>query len=214
MPPPRTLRGHISFEPDTAVPLPRPQMVRVGALVTDFESGPLGGGPAPSAVHDDWTFEVLALSGLRKVVANAAGWYLKSVTVDGQDVTDTPLDFREHDVNGAEIVLTTRTTTVTTTLTIPKDRTASDYNVLIFAQDENKWTLFSRYMALVRPNQQGAFVVRGLPAGQYDVAAVGAVSNGDWQDPEFLKALLSAGSVTPIALGEGESKTVALISVK
>ena len=49
------------------------------------------------------------MSGLRFVTAQhvrhaGPGWMLKRVTLNGQDVTDVPLDLREHDVNGLEIV--------------------------------------------------------------------------------------------------------------
>ena len=210
VPGPRALRGHITFETGAATPLPQPAAVRVSALQVDFESAPIGGGPAPSTVHDDWTFEVLAMSGLRKVMAAAPGWWLKSVNVNGQDVIDSPLDFREHDVTGVELVFTTRTTTLTATLTVPKDHSVSDYNVLVFGANDTTWTLWSRYMALLRPNQQGAFVVKGLPPGQYYAIPVGALTGGEWQDPDYLRARLTSGEATPFSLSEGESQTVTL----
>jgi protocatechuate 3,4-dioxygenase beta subunit len=210
VPGPRALRGHVTFEANATTPLPQPAAVRISALPVDFESAPMAGGPAPFTVHDDWRFEVLAMSGLRALSAGAPGWWLKSVTVDGQDVTDSPLDFREQDVTGVELVFTTRTTTLTATLAVPKDHVVADYNVLVFAAEDTKWTLWSRYVVLLRPNQQSAFVTKGLPPGQYYAIPVGALTGGEWQDPEYLRALLTSGEATPFSLSEGESKTVPL----
>lgn len=214
VPGPRALRGHITFETSSSTPLPKPTAVHVGGLAVDFESAPMAGGPAPSTVHDDWTFEVLAMSGLRTVRVTAAGWWLKSVILDGQDVTDTPLDFREHDVTGVELVFTTRVTTLTATLAVPKNHVVADYNVLVFAADDTKWTVFSRYVTILRPNQQGAFVIKALPPGQYYAIPVGALAGNEWQDPDYLHARLTSGEATPFSLSEGESKTVSLTVVR
>jgi hypothetical protein len=210
VPAPRALRGHITFETGTATPVPKPASVAVSAIQIEFESAPMGGGPAPFTVHDDWTFEVLAMSGLRTVMAAAPGWWLKSVTVDGKDVTDSPLDFREHDVTGVELVFTTRTTTLTATLSVPKDHAVADYTVLVFAADDTKWTPRSRYVTLLRPNQQSVFVTRGLPPGQYYAIPIGSLTANEWQDPDYLRARLTSGEATPFSLSEGESTTVPL----
>jgi hypothetical protein len=192
------------------VPLPQPAAVGISALPVEFESAPLGGGPAPFTVHDDWTFEVLAMSGLRTVRATAPHWLLKSVMVDGKDVTDASLDFREHDVTGVELVLTTRATTLTAALAVPKDHVVADYSVLVFAADDTEWTVLSRYVTILRPNQKGAFVTRELPPGQYYAIPVGALNGTEWQDAEYLRARLTSGEATPFSLSEGESQTIAL----
>ena len=210
----RALRGHVTFETGATTPVPKPAAVAVTAIQIEFESAPIGGGPAPFTVHDDWTFEVLAMSGWRTVRAFAPGWWLKSVTVDGQDVTDSPFDLREHDVTGVELVFTTRTTTLTATLAIPKDHVVADYTVLVFAADDTKWTVASRYVTILRPNQERAFVTRGLPPGQYYAIPVGALAGNEWQDPDYLRARLTSGEATPFSLSEGESRAVALTVVR
>src|SRR5262249_55165510 len=139
VPAPRTLRGHITFEDSTA-PKPAASAVPVQLLPVELESAPAGGGPSPFTVHDDWTFEVSAMSGRRLFVPLApAGWFFKSAQVEGQDVTDTPLDLREHDINGVEVVFTRRVTTVNATLAVPEGRRVADYNVLLFSSDDRRW---------------------------------------------------------------------------
>ena len=214
IPPPRTLRGHISFEDDPTTPKPPPGNVAIIARQTEVDSAPAGGGPAPFTVHDDWTFEVNGMSGFRVMSIGAPGWLLKSVKVDGQDVTDTPLDLREQDVNGVELVLTTKTSTVTGTVEPAKDKKLSDYNLLVFSTDDTRWTSWSRYVAYTRANPRGTFVIRGLPAGIYYAALIGSASNGEWQNPEFLRAIVNSGDATSITVTEGGETKVTLTAKK
>ena len=214
IPPPRSLRGRIRFEDDPAVPKPQPGNVFIGPRQVEFESAPVAGGPSPQVVHDDWTFEVSAMSGMRVVFAQAQGWFLKSVSIAGQDVTDTPLDLREHDVNDVELLFTTKASTLTASLAPAKDKKVADYNLLVFSTDESRWTLWSRYVAIARPNQQGAFVLRGLPPGQYFAAAIGSTTTGEWQAPEFLRALRAGGDTVLFTLGEGMAAKVDLVAKK
>jgi hypothetical protein len=49
---------------------------------------------------------------------------------------------------------------------------ASDYFILVFSTDERAWYQRSRAVAQTRPASDGKFVIRGLPAGEYFLAAV------------------------------------------
>jgi protocatechuate 3,4-dioxygenase beta subunit len=210
VPAPRALRGHISFEDDTSA-LPRPNEVRVFPAPADFESAPMGGGPPPSTTNADWTFEVKAMSGLRLVTANAPrGWMVKRVTLGGQDITDLPVDLREHDVNDVEIVMSLRTTTVSGTVTDSDDKALANYNVVVFSPDEAKWGLWSRYVQFSRTDANGRFSVRGLPAGAYIAVALPTLVTGQWQDPEFLTAQRSNATAARFTLLDADTKTVTL----
>jgi hypothetical protein len=57
----------------------------------------------------------------------------------------------------------------------------------------------------VRPAVDGKFVFRGLPAGDYLLAALTDVQQGEWYSREFLARLVT--SAIPIALAEGERRT-------
>jgi hypothetical protein len=56
-----------------------------------------------------------------------------------------------------------------------------------------------------RPNTDGRFVFRDLPAGDYLLAALTDIEPSDLGDEAFLEALVS-GAV-PVSLGDGERKT-------
>jgi hypothetical protein len=84
----------------------------------------------------------------------------------------------------------------------------TDCSVVIFSEDETKWTLWSRYVTFTRPGPQGAFTLKGLPAGSYLAIAAGSLVNGEWQDPEFLRKQL--GSAERFSLLDGGSATLTL----
>jgi Carboxypeptidase regulatory-like domain len=208
VPAPRTLRGKITFDGDLSM-LPKTTDVLVSPRQIDFESAPIGGGPSPVTIRDDWTFEVGAMSGLRVVaVSTRSNWILKRATLNGLDVTDTVLDFRDHDVNGLELELTTRVTTLAGTVVGTDGKPISDFSVAVFSEDETKWNLWSRYVTVARPSANGAFTVRGLPAGNYVAVGIPASVGGEWQDPEFLRKLRFNSDAARFSLGDGATATV------
>jgi hypothetical protein len=202
-----TLRGKIVSD-DSATAPPAAQMVRVTALPVEFDFAPLGGGPPPSETRDDLTFEVKKLSGLRRILVSVASptWALGKITVNGIDVTDSPVDFRKADVE-AEVVLTPKVSRLSGAVSDDKGPTA-DYAVVIFSSDPTKWVDRSRFVVMARPTQQGRFELRGLPSDEYLAIALQGVTGQEWTDPDFLQQLRT--QATPFSLGEGESRVLAL----
>jgi hypothetical protein len=166
----------------------------------------LGGG----RVADDGTFQLRGLSGPQLIrVGNVpSGWVLKSITVDGQDFTDAPYDFRAgHDVSGITITLTDRLTEVSGTVHTGSG-TVKDYVAVVFAQDSKLWGGQSRFVRTARPNQDGVFSVKGLPPGQYYAVAVESLETGTQNDPAVLEPLKGKGK--PFSLTEGQTQTLDL----
>jgi hypothetical protein len=58
---------------------------------------------------------------------------------------------------------------------------------------------------MTRPATDGAFSVKGLPAGEYLLAALADLEAGEWNDPTLLEQLVR-GSVK-VTLREGETTT-------
>jgi hypothetical protein len=203
-----TLRGKIVSDDSAAAP-PAPQTVRVSTIPVEFDSAPVGGGPSPSETRADLTFEVVKQSGLRliRVSVSSPNWALKKITLNDVDITDTPVDFRNKDVEGVEVILTPKVSRISGVVSDDKGPVAS-YAVVIFASDPTKWTDRSRFVALVRPTQQGSFELRGLPPEEYLAVALPGVTGTEWMDPEFLQQLRV--HATSFVLTEGESRTLAL----
>jgi hypothetical protein len=162
------------------------------------------------------TFSISALSGPTRIVVSTDDddWYLRSVTINGADVTDLPFDFgfdgRRY--TGAEVVFSRFGASVTGRATDDRAAPVSDYAVYVFPVDRDKWFNGSRWLKLVRSATDGTFRVPSLPPGDYMMAAVDRVdltsSGGDLLDADLLESLVSRA--TRATLGEGQSHTVTL----
>jgi len=198
------LQGRFILEGEA--PPPPVGRARVAPMLVDFVSGPfIGRGLSPGRVNDDWTFETSGLFGVGVVraVGLSAPWTLKNATLNGRDVTDTPLDFRKGDVNGLEITITSRSASLSGV--VREGLSAiSDYVIIVFAVDSTKWAYPSRFVMMTRPNQQGRFTVSGLVPETYLAIAVPAVDGAQWQDPVVLETLRPFA--TRVTLAEGEHK--------
>jgi hypothetical protein len=168
-------------------------------------------GTTPGAVGADWTFELTGVAGsvLFRIGKLPPGWMLKSVLLDGRDITDAPLDIHgTEEVSGLEVVVTDRTTEINGKVTDIKGEPVHEYSVVAFAEDASRWAWPSRFITTARPDQAGGFRITNLPAAKYLVVALGYVEEGEASDPEFLELIRSRG--TKVTLGDGETKTLEL----
>ena len=196
---------------DGSVPEMAPASLRVravpfgGALPvrrTSAGSGTLG---------PEWAFELTGVGGafMLQVQPLPAGWMLKQVLHDGQDVSDTGLRVSGTEaIDDVQMVITRRTTAVSGAVVDDQDRPVADCTVVAFAEDRAHWRPHSRYFAVTRPNQEARFDVKYLPPGEYLVAAVDWVEDGTEEDPELLELLRP--SAVRVQLGEGEHRTITL----
>ena len=203
-----SVSGKVTFEgakPSNTAP------IRVSAVAVDGDAlMPMPGGSA--SLTPEGTFEMKGLMGHRLFRVNGLpmGWVLKAVTVNGTDVTDNGIDIKANEpVTGMEIVLAPRGTEINGGVTGSDSRPSSDYTLVIFSEDESKWTApMTRHVTGVRPNQEGRFQVKNMPAGSYYAIAVDYIATGDWNDPEVLQRLKARA--TRFSLDEGAVKTLDL----
>ena len=145
---------------------------------------------------------------LVRVGATPPGWYLKSVTYNGREVTETPLDLESTDAIGVVFTLTDRLTEMTGTVRNAVGTSDAGATVIVFPSDAQTWSgswLNPRQFRSARVEPTGAFKISPLPAGDYYVAALPDEVSRDWQEPAFLDALSRVASRVRIA--EGEKKT-------
>ena len=196
-----TLSGKVVFEGAPPPPLPA---VTISPLSADVHTSPL----FPSSLQKvelrpDWTFEIANLFGPTRIVATApAGWWLKSVMLDGRNLADEPMTFGTGDrtQTGAEIVFVRHQTALTGTAR-ERDWPIMDYSVVVYPTDAALQYPRSRHMTLVRSDPDGRFTVANLPPGTYWVTAVDGVTGdargGEWQSPELIALVTrSARQVT------------------
>ena len=121
-------------------------------------------------MKEDGSFQLKGLSGRRLLrVSNLPpGWTLKSVRLNGDDVTDSGVDFKSgQDISGLEVVASSKQTEITGGVTASNGSALKDYTVVVFSDDPQHWSLpFTRWVNGTRPDQEGRFRLRNLPAGQ------------------------------------------------
>jgi len=139
----------------------------------------------------------------------AAAWSVKSVTFNGADITDMPLDIAAvGSVDGVEVVFTDKQTTLMGTVKHPSGTGVTDYTVAIFPDRLREGAARGRYTRIVRPDQQGRFQTKGLPPGDYIAAAVESLEQGAHWDPAFRKQI--EPTARRFHLTEGLTSTIEL----
>ncbi|HEX5473755.1 MAG TPA: carboxypeptidase-like regulatory domain-containing protein [Vicinamibacterales bacterium] len=147
------------------------------------------------------------LPGLYLITAQAPSpWTLKSVTVGGRDVTDLPVDIHGgQDVANVAVVVADRTTGLDGIVRDDSGAPVAGLTVIAFAGDPQYWRPESRHVQATRTDQNGAYHLRGLPAGDYLIAVEDDVQTGEWYDPSYLQQIRN--SATPLTLADGDKRT-------
>jgi hypothetical protein len=204
------IRGHVTLE---GTPLPNPRQIEIATVPVDPDLAPSGASAlAETEVRADWTFEMAGITGRRRlrVTRTPSTWALKAILLNGVDITDVslPLGASGQSLNDVEVVLTHRTTEVSGAVRDARGRAVSDTSVIVFSVDRERWYPASRFVGYARA-KDGTFTFRGLPPGDYFVAAVARAADldaddltGGWQEPEFLDRL--ASRATRLRLTDGE----------
>jgi hypothetical protein len=173
--------------------------------------GSCGGGSVglvPAVSGPEWIFSAqLTGTGVLRL-RRPATWSLKAVLVEGADIIDTPVELSALEGKSVELVLTQRRADVSGAVTGARGELARDYVVVVFPEDEEQWTPFSRFIGFGRPDQEGRFRLGGLPPGRYLAAALEHLEPGEERNPETMMRLRTVA--TAFSLAEGESQTINL----
>jgi hypothetical protein len=203
------MSGQIVFE--GGVPPAGPEAASSAAVLSTSASPDDPGMPGPGfrgSVKEDWTFELRGLSGERLIdVVPPRDWYLKSIQHGGRDYTSTPMSFGSENVTGVQIVLTNRRSTLAGAVTDQRGQPVNEYSIVVFADDKDLWGFRSRYVQMVRPDQDGRYKWQGPPE-RYLAVAVEFVEEGQWMDPDWLERMREHAS--SVSVSEGETKTLNL----
>jgi hypothetical protein len=199
---------------DGSVPSFRPDNVQIFAQPADMTMNIFGGGP--TKVNDDFTFELNSLFDRRLIrggvgaagVNSFPGWYLKAILLDGDDVTDSGIEFTPgRTYEGLQVIFSQKTTDLSGLVTDDRGKPVLDATVVIFPANQDKWTYQSRYIRSLRPDTNGKYNIKSLPPlDDYRIIAVQNLEPGQGADPDFLtRAREDAKS---FSLDEGETKAV------
>ena len=205
-----SIAGRILVDPGQT--LPAGSTLTVMAVATQQSEMMTGFGmAAPGRVGDDNAFTLKSGPGMKRLRIQGlpGGWDIRAVRLRGADVTDSGIDVTPgQDVDGVDVELTNRLTTVAGLVTDARGDAAKDYTALIFPQDQSLWANQSRYIRISRPDQDGRFTIAGLPPGDYCAIALDHLDQGKIGDADFMNGLRS--SAKSFSLTEGETKPIDL----
>lgn len=164
----------------------------------------------------DGRFEIAGAAGRVFFNVNAAvpaptvaAWNIKSVTLDGRNITDEPLELSGRtSVSDVSITMTDKQTTVSGQVGDGRGQVLRDYVVVILPAEDKEPVIAARYIRTVRPNIDGRFETRGLRPGRYVATAIEALEQGRQFAPEF-QGQLRRGA-REFTVGEGQSVTLDL----
>ncbi len=208
-----SIGGAVVADTGDALPANVLAQTRVTARPLSSDVLPIGPGlgganPDNGRVKADGTFMLSTLYGPSRLrVLGAGDWTVKSIQLDGRDVTDDFIEPRGPDAS-LQIVLTNKINVVAGSITDAKGAPTSDGTVIVFADDAQKWQEDARFVQWARPDQRGTFEIKGLPPGDYLAVALDYVENGAWNDPEFLESIRRY--TQRVRLGDSGSQTLTM----
>jgi hypothetical protein len=200
-----TVTGRVVFEGTARRDNGPNGRIRVFTQSTGLPQVTISAGIDSGMVADDGSFEIKGARGqlLFRVMAGPA-WGLKSVSLEGTDITDTPADLAGPEgLSGLTVVLTDKLTDVSGQVTDARGQVLKEYLVVVQPAEPKSAAALTRYLRTLRPEQDGRFVVRGLPPGEYFATAVESLEQGRQFVPDVLARLRD--TARRFTLREGET---------
>jgi hypothetical protein len=197
---------------------PRPtNPVRINTRSAFPSNGPIGGESTityvdqqSGTVREDDTFELGGIVGTVLFTAGPAQpWTLKSVSLAGKDITDAGVEAASLGGDSRVVVVfSDRATTISGTARGNGAEPVTDYAVVVLPQQPVDGQAATRYTRFLRPDEAGAFTLRGLPIGDYVAAAAPALEPGSEWDPAIQKRVRASGQ--RFSLADGQTLTLTL----
>jgi hypothetical protein len=130
-------------------------------------------------VAEDGTFTLAPLHGPRLIRADAergsspSPWWLKTVLLDGVDVTNVPIDFATKPSARLEVVFSDRPTAVVGIVHDEAGLPVESARVVLFSKDPALWAAWSTAVQAGISDENGRFwFVDAFPAGDYRAIAL------------------------------------------
>jgi hypothetical protein len=154
---------------------------------------------------------------VRTFVTGLPGGRVESITADGRDVTDAPLELGTKDVSDLVITVSTRSATVNGVVHGLDGAIDGDATVFFFPSDRTRWP-DARGSTIafqsVRSSKAGTFTISNPPAGDYLVVSAHDDPGLDWLDRASLARLAALATAVHVSAGEQQSVTLKTVTVK
>ena len=202
--------GKIVVEGQSTQPI-EPRQIRV-TLVPD--AGPMMGGffgGGPQETKDDLTFTQNVAEGSMRFNVNlpTGNFYLKSIRMEGRDVTDQAVDFKNNDrYHGVEVVISSQGGQLSGVVRKEEGgEVLRGATVVVFPSDPERQSK-SRFVKTVQTDQQGSFDAKGLVPGEYVVCALLTHEAGAETDVSYLKEIEKLGKRVELAAGTAKTENL------
>ena len=209
-----TLSGRVIFEGNSPRRSSGQQELRVFPNPADpsrpMMVGNIGNDPKTNGTIDEsGNFQLAGLSGRVFLIVATTGWVVKSISLDGEDITDEPLELTcKPSIAGVVIRLTDKLTQVSGKVTDARGQPSRECTVLFQPAEVREPVVAARMLRMVRCDSSGSFQTRGMRPGRYVVTAVTSIEQGRQFEPEFQEQLRRASE--SLNLREGEMLTLDL----
>jgi hypothetical protein len=179
---------------------------RVVALRADGSLLEVGNLPDPTNVFDTpgGPFRLVTVPGRVVLgVTGSSGWVVRSITADGRDLLDTPIELESGaTLPDIRVVVTDKVSTVSGRATDEAGRPQTTYAVVMLPADARDPAVVSRLSRYVRPGTNGTFEVTGLRPGRYVAAAFDALEPGRQHAPAVQDRIRQRGRTFTVEEGQ------------
>lgn len=144
-------------------------------------------------------------------------YMLHSVTLDGMDVTDRPVDLSKWTSASTLVVTFTDQLPVLTVEVQAQPDVTLRGAVVIFPADSRAWRRFGMTPARMQAamlSGKPSVALPAVPAGEYLMAAVDALPSSSWQDPAFLAKVAPLATPVTVAWGQAQRVTLKQVTVR
>ena len=212
------VRGRVEFRGTRQQPSAE-AIARIRILLdpADGRTAALAPAPLRGRVETDLQFTTLAAPAGRYRISVGGlpdGWALHAATAGSRDVSIHPFDLDAADLRNVALVFTDRPAGVSGTVSGPAGARDSTAAVIVFPVDRSAsdGAGSARLVRHVRTDRAGSFVVSGLPAGSYFVAAIPEAMAAGWPALAFLDSL--ARVATRVEITDGMTPQLALRTIR
>ncbi len=132
------------------------------------------------------------------------GWFLKSVSLDGRDMSDEPLEIRSSDMPELLITCTDAAAELSGVVRTAQGAPDANATAVVFPANRKLWLSGGALIRLrsARANRTGTYAFDDLPPGEYFVAAIDERRIDGWQDTRSLETISQTAVRMTIGAGE------------